>query len=92
MTINKLYELLHHLVVTGHGRMHVCIDKATFHHNCEGDGVTILEIEQAELRTHWLDDGDGSAIINRDGSERVRTALVLDGGFALTVRPNDVQG
>lgn len=87
MTINKLYELLHKLVVTGHGRMQVCIDKTTFRHNCEGDGVTILAVEEAELRTHWLDDGDGSPIINRDGSERVRTALVLDGGSGQTVSP-----
>lgn len=80
MTINKLHQLLSQLVATGHGRMHVCIDKATFQHNCERDGVTILDIEKAEIRAHWMDDGDGRPIINRDGSERMRSTLVLDGG------------
>lgn len=84
MTITKLYELLHRLVRQGHGSMAVCIDKDTFRHNCEADGVTILDIQRAEIVAHTMDDGDGCAIINRDGSERLRSSLVLTGDSAVS--------
>ena len=79
MTVNQLNKLLQRLVKQGRGRMQVCVDKQTFHHNCESDGVVILEVNVAELE--WVplaDDDDGTAFDSK-GRERGSTNLVLFG-------------
>lgn len=80
MTVNKLYELLHKLVIQGHGRKSVCIDKPSFAHNLENDGCVILEVESAQVRTYNRIGDDGGHALKADGSERLITSLVLDGG------------
>lgn len=82
MTVSKLHKLLGEMIARGHGRKPVCVDKATFQHNCEADGVTILDVCKVKLISHWIDDGDGCAIINKDGTERQKTSFVLLGDLA----------
>lgn len=79
MTIIKLNKILSELIKNGKGRTQVCVDKSTFSHPCESDGVTILQIEGAELQSHWIDDGDGCAALRRDGSQRNVTSFVIYG-------------
>jgi len=80
MTVNKLYHMLTQLIAQGHGRRPVCVDKATFRHNCEADGITILEVCGAAIIAHGMDDGDGGRKLRTDGSEVERLSLVLWGG------------
>lgn len=80
MTVNKLYEFLHKLVVTGHGRKDVCIDKHSFGHALERDGCVILEVRSAVMRTYNRMDDDGGLALLADGTERMITSVVLDGG------------
>lgn len=79
MTVQALHRRLQKLLDEGHGRKPVCIDKKTFGHNCEGDGVTILPVVSLGLVGYTIDDGDGCATINADGTERRRVGLVLVG-------------
>jgi hypothetical protein len=60
-------------------RVAVCIDKATFRNNCEGDGVTILDVESVTLERVEMADDDGFADVRRDGTVRTRKCLVLRG-------------
>jgi hypothetical protein len=80
ITINRLHKLLGKLIAEGHGRRPVCIDKPSFTHNLESDGCVILEVESAEIHSYRRLDDDGGTAINADGSERMLTSLVLDGG------------
>lgn len=59
MTIQKLKKLIDELVAAGHGRRRVFIRKDTYSHPCEGDGVTILDVSEAFLRSFPIADGDG---------------------------------
>lgn len=87
MTINKLYELVHKLVIQGHGRKQVCIDKPSFTHNLEGDGCVILQVDTATVRSINEFDDDGSIKFNADGGEKLLTVLVLDGGGPSSFTP-----
>lgn len=89
MTIAMLHRLLGAMVAAGHGRKPVCIDKATFTDPRENDGPMILPVCEMELK--WvLDAGeDGGIAVNKDGTERGRTTLVLGGS---SYSPSTVSG
>lgn len=78
-TLNQLKKRIDKLVGDGHGRRRVCISKTTFRHNCEGDGVTILEVHGLGLVRVPQADGDGGININKDDSESSRLCVVLAG-------------
>jgi len=84
MTVNKLYELLHKLVVTGHGRKPVYVDKPSFHSNLEADGCVLLPAWKASLETFPRIDDDGGVATRADGSERSITALLIVGDSGRT--------
>lgn len=78
-TIGRLCKRLEQLVKEGHARKPVVIDKPSFTHNCESDGVTMLPIAGIGI-VHVLQcDGDGGTKIKKDGSESHRQCLVLVG-------------
>lgn len=79
MTISKLHQRLGKMIANGAGRRLVCVSKTTFTHPCEGDGCTILDVQDAFLQMIPQSDGDGGTKINKDGSESMRGCLVLVG-------------
>jgi hypothetical protein len=92
MTVTQLYRLLGAMVAEGHGRRLVHIDKATFRHNCESDGVTILRVESLEERWVPLSDDDGGVATTSKGHERGSSCVVLygDAHTPLTKRNADI--
>ena len=83
MTIAKLHKMLGELVLNGHGRRPVCVNKASFFHPLESDGVVILNVTEAISRTITIADGDGWTATNKDGSEKTRSVFILGGGQEL---------
>ena len=79
MTLNQLYKPLGQLIAKGHGRETVCIDKPSFTHPLEADGVVYQDISGVRAEVFTMCDGDGFTIINKDGSERVRGGFLLYG-------------
>lgn len=67
------------MIENGAGRRPVCVSKTTFTHPCEGDGATILNVQDAFLQMIPQSDDDGGTKINKDGSESMRGCLVLVG-------------
>lgn len=92
MTVTQLYRLLGALVAEGKGRQQVCIDKATFRHNCESDGVTILQVRSVEERWVPLSDDDGGIATTAKGRERGSSCAVLYGDLhtPLTTRNSNI--
>lgn len=80
-TVAKLHKELQRLIDQGHGRKRVFVDKTSFHHNCESDGVTILELAGLGIEIVPVSDGDGGTKFNKDGSESISTICVLAGGM-----------
>lgn len=79
MTVTKLHRLLGEQIKKGNGRKPVCISKETFRHNCESDGVTILEVCTVALKWVPTADDDGGGKYNQDGTEAGRQTVVLGG-------------
>ena len=81
-TVDRLISTLVKLRDQGHGRKPVCVSKTTFIHNCENDGVTILEVAGVGLMLITNSDDDGGTKWNKDGTESRRFCVVLagDGG------------
>jgi RNA-splicing ligase RtcB len=81
-TVNRLISTLVKLRDQGHGRKLVCVSKTTFIHNCESDGVTILEVAGVGLKSVTNSDGYGNTKWNKDGTVSCRFCVVLagDGG------------
>jgi hypothetical protein len=79
VTLNQLHKHLSRLIEQGYGRRQVCIDKYTFAHNCENDGVTILPVNSMETRWVPLADDDGGIATNSKGEERGSMQIVLYG-------------
>ena len=79
MTVSKLHKLLGEVIAAGHGRYPVNVAKHTFTHNCESDGVTILEV--CTVKTEWtrLSDDDGGTAYRADGTERGNWGVVIGG-------------
>lgn len=78
MTVGQLHKRLGKLIEQGHIRKPVCVAKDTFRHNCEGDGVTILEVAGLGIES-ILHMGDGDSTERADGTERRRSVCVLVG-------------
>lgn len=81
MTINQLHELTGNLIQKGLGykRMGVCIDKESYRSNLENDGVRIFVVDFAEIRNYPIVDPDGGIAVNKDGTEKTKTSLILFG-------------
>jgi len=79
MTVAKLHKILGEQIAAGHACKPVCINKDTFTHNCESDGVVILDIGTVKVQwVPWSDD-DGGQAFNKDGTEKGKSILVLGG-------------
>lgn len=79
MTLNALLKELQALVAEGYGRRAVAIDKMTFQHNCENDGVSILDVRSLEPQWVPLADDDGGIAVTSKGAERGSWRIVLHG-------------
>ena len=51
-TVASLHKELGRLISQGHARKPVTVNKESFKHNCESDGVTILEL--CGLGIKWI--------------------------------------
>ena len=80
MTVARLHKMLGELVADGQGRRPVCVNKASFYHPLEGDGVWILDVTEAKADTITMADDDGWTATNKDGSEKTRKVFVIGGG------------
>ncbi len=80
MELIQFYKRLGKLIALGHGRRHVTVAKDTFTDNRESDGCTILPVVGLGIKTIRLADDDGGTAVNKDGSERFSTVLILAGG------------
>lgn len=80
-TVARLHKELGKLIEQGHGRKPVQINKQSFQHVLEDDGVVIMDIKAIE-GPRWITeaDDDGGTKWNRDGSEAGRRVVVLKGG------------
>lgn len=78
-TVARLHKELGKLIEQGHGRRIVAVDKDSFRHNCEGDGVTILDLAGLGITAVHNSDGDGGQKFNKDGTESMSMMLVLAG-------------
>ena len=81
MTVSRLHKQLSELIAAGHGRKPVCINKRTFNHQLERDGVVIMPVESVFGPVFiTIADDDGWQKFNRDGTEAGRYTVVLAGG------------
>jgi hypothetical protein len=78
-TVNQLYDIVHKLVVDGHGRKPVYVDKQSFQDNREADGCVFMPALQGYLHTFPRMDDDGGIAERKDGSERTITAFLIVG-------------
>lgn len=81
MTIGKLHKELEKLIKAGHARRPVSVDKRSFYHPLESDGATILDIKEVSMQWVATLDDDGGFAMNKDGTERGKTVLVISGGW-----------
>lgn len=83
MNVVTLHKRLGALIAAGHGRKPVLINKTSFQHPLESDGVVILPVAKV-LGPKWISnsDDDGGTKWNKDGTESGRTVIVLDGGHS----------
>lgn len=80
MTVARLHKMLGQLIEEGQGRWAVVVNKASFYHPLEGDGVVILDVTEAKAGTTTMADDDGWTATNKDGSEKTRKVFMLGGG------------
>lgn len=78
MTLNALIKKLLAIQET-HGRCRVSVDKSSFRDNRETDGCVILPIDGVDARWIVDADDDGGTAVNKDGTERGRTTVILFG-------------
>jgi hypothetical protein len=81
MTINALCKILQAQIAKGNGRCPVCIDKPTFTHSLESDGVVILDIHGANETSVMILNEDGGVGHGKHDTERYRYSLVLFGAL-----------
>jgi hypothetical protein len=79
MTLNRLHKILGRLIEQGHGRRSVAVDKQSFQDPRENDGPMMLQVCAVDVQ--WINDADddGGTAINKDGTERGRTTVILGG-------------
>ncbi len=77
MTVNALIQKLTDIRDTGGGKHQVLVDKSSL---WDGNGTfENCNIHSVGNKCVYMVDGDGRVIINKDGSERLRTSVVLSG-------------
>ncbi len=80
LTVRALHTILSDLIVSGHGRKPVCIDKTSFTHPLEQDGAVILHVASVEGPRFVANaDDDGGQKWNKDGSESGKQIVILKG-------------
>ncbi|MEM1355958.1 MAG: hypothetical protein AAGH88_13875 [Planctomycetota bacterium] len=79
MTVYMLHNLLGQMIKKGLARRKIVVDKRSFISLLEEDGHILMNVESCETQTHSMMEEDGGAKFNADGSERVRTSVVLQG-------------
>jgi len=77
LTIGRLAKILNDMVEQGQGRRPVSVFKDTL--DTGNDTFNLCEIVKAEIELINICDGDGFHVENKDGSERMRSELVLRG-------------
>lgn len=82
MTVARLHKLLGALIESGHGRKPVLVNKSSFYHPCEDDGVLMQDLACVK-GPKWIpiSDDDGGTKFNKDGTESGKEVVVLDGGW-----------
>lgn len=78
-TVNQLLKRMQSLKDAGHGRKRIVVDKESFAHNCESDGVTMLQLSGVGVEWVGHADGDGGTKYNKDGTESGSNVVVLVG-------------
>lgn len=86
ITVTQLHKALGKIIEDGAGRCHVCVDKGTFYHNCESDGVTILDVDSCEVERVLFWNNDTDDYLNKDGSERYRRVVILRGDSGMAYK------
>lgn len=76
MKVKTLHAILGQMIADGHGHKPVAIDKSSFRHNCEDDGVLILEVYGVS-GPKFIQSGEKPW--REDGSEAGRMTVVLLG-------------
>jgi hypothetical protein len=90
-TVNQLKKRIDQLVADGFGRLPVVVSKSTFEHNCEGDGVTILDVTgSGKVRIPNASD-DGGTKWNKDGTESSRLCFMLVGSAGSDSKGNIIE-
>ena len=79
MTVQKLHRALEALIAKGHARKPVCVNKRSFTHPLEPDGVAILDVTGLHYEAVVQADNDGGTGENKDGTEPMRRCVVLTG-------------
>ena len=79
ISVAKMHKMLGELIEKGHGRRHICVDKATFTDNRESDGVTILDVYVLKPACIEMADDDGGLALNKDGTAKTRNIVLLGG-------------
>lgn len=78
MTVNQLHKMLDKLIRAGMGRLPVCINKETFQHNLESDGVVYLPVDGVRHESILIMNDDGGTV-HDNGREKWRATAVLFG-------------
>lgn len=91
-TVNQLKKRLDELVANGQGRLPVVVSKSTFTHNCESDGVTILDVTGSGTVRVTNSNDDGGTKCNKDGSESSRLCYMLVGDAGSDGKGNILNG
>lgn len=78
MRVTTLIKTLQ-IILLENPRASVYIDKTSFNHPLEQDGVTILDVESASRKWIGQLDGDGFMDTNLDGTQKGKFCVVLRG-------------
>jgi hypothetical protein len=82
LTVAALHKRLGALIEAGHGRKPVLVNKASFQHPCEDEGVVMLDVSSVS-EPKWIPIlyDDGGTKWNKDGTESGKTIVELNGGW-----------
>lgn len=76
MTVNQLIKKLEQVKKDGGGTLRIACDAKELLDRYNGC-FDIVDVDSVQLQTINVCDGDGFHIENKDGSERIRTVLLL---------------
>lgn len=79
MTVYKLHQILTQAIKDGCSRMPIHIQKKTYHHPLESDGVCVLPVVSWYKQMVPQCDDDGGTKWNKDGTESQRACFILSG-------------